>query len=282
MNTRSLIITSILTAALTLAGTTTRAQEPIAETAHDVESDLTIALELEVDVSDAALSSTVTTATEAEFAKLRDGHGLAAATDAADVVMHVSVWQPEPSALVIDASVEFEGTTLDEQVGVVCMGCDAQEIAAKSLAILPAAIEQAQEARAEQEPPAPKIAADDVEEESAPATPSRRLGPVGYVGIAAGVLGLGGTIAGAVFLHRGKVIEGDPGAPIVDYTDYRPLGVGLLGAGLGVMVVGNVLLGVDLGVLRDRRSGRSNARAQLTGLGVSAEHGAGVTIHGRF
>lgn len=281
MKNHSPIVTALLTAALTLAGTTAVAQEPVAGAAEPGVSDLTITMKLELDVPDEALSSAVKKATEAELARLRDAHGLAASTGVADLVIYVKVWQPEPNALVIDSSVEFDGDTLGSQVGVVCMDCAAQEIATKSLSILPAVAEKAHEARAEAEPPPPEVVPDDVAQEPAP-SPSRRLGPVGYVGIAAGVLGLGSTIVGALFLHRGKVIEGDPGAPIVDYTDYRPLGVGLLGAGLGVMVVGNVLLGVDLGVLRDRRDGRANNRAQLTGIRLAADDGASLAIHGRF
>ncbi|MFO7564313.1 MAG: hypothetical protein R6X02_16825 [Enhygromyxa sp.] len=273
-----------LIAALSLAAPVAWASEPSTEAASAAEPSLTIALEIDVEVGDESKQAAVVSATEAALGELEQQQGLQRAKgDPADLSLRVRIWQPEPKVLVVDSEVEFEGEILSHQEGVVCMDCSAEDAAAKALTILPEALDQARAARAQAEPPPPAI--EEASDEDAPPPSSKRpgvLGPVGYAGIGASVLGLGGAIVGAVYLHRGRVLENDPGAAVLEYTDHRPLGVGLLGAGLGVMVVGNVLLGVDLGILRPRRESRGSARIELTGVSVLARESRGVTISGRF
>ena len=285
MNIQFPIRAIVLAAALSSATVATaHAAEPASTTTQTASAQLSVALELTIEVEKPELGADIKRAVEAEFDALRAKHGLTAAADAesADLVVRVRVWQPEPTALIIDDSVAHAGETLSVREGEVCMSCSLAEVASKSLESVPAAAEQVRAARAAA---APEIEAQPdsmIEEPASGAGPKRRLGPAGYIGIAASGVGLGAGIVGGLLLHRGKTIDGDPGAPTLNYTDYRPLGAGLLGAGLGVMVLGNVLLAVDLSILRDRREQRANARAQVTGVSVYASAGAGLAIHGRF
>ncbi len=107
----------------------------------------------------------------------------------------------------------------------------------------------------------------------------RWLGPVGYLGIGAAALGLGGVIAGAVLLDRGVVVE-DVGMTTIELADYRRPGAALLGVGLGLLVIGNVALGVDLGVLANRRRARTLAR--LDGVAPIFGPQVGFVLAGRF
>ncbi|HLT36157.1 MAG TPA: hypothetical protein VK034_07725 [Enhygromyxa sp.] len=271
-----------LAAALSLATPFAHASEPAAGTEATVESQLTIAVELDAE-ADEQTKPEIVAATEAELANLEQQHGLVRAqSNTPDLLLRVRIWQPEPNVLVIDSSVEFEGEVLGQQEGVVCMDCSVKDAAAKSMTILPAAVEQARAARAASQPPPPVVTEEQVDESAPVQRRTRALGPVGYVGIAASVLGLGSTIVGTVYLYRGKDVEGDPGAPVIEYTNYIPLGLGLIGAGVGVMVVGNVLLGVDLGILRTRREQRASARARITRVGLLASHEVGLTLSGQF
>ena len=103
----------------------------------------------------------------------------------------------------------------------------------------------------------------------------RALGPVGYVGISASVLGLGSTLAGAVLLARADRLAEPTGLTIVNY---RPPGWALVGVGLTAMVAGNVLLGVDLAVLRRRKA----QSARVTGVGMSVAGAPGLLVEGQF
>jgi hypothetical protein len=198
-----------------------------------------------------------------------------------DVTMRVRITQPEGQAAVylITATAELDGETIAETREQVCLRCTPDEVASESLTILPGAVEQARKALAEAEPPPPEPTIDEPEDEPFVDARVAPLGPAGYVGIAASAVGLGAAIAGTVLMYRGEVVTSDPGAPEVQTTDYRTVGVALVGAGLGTMVLGNVLLAVDLGVLRERRS---EARAELTGVGLLTRGATGLSVQGRF
>jgi hypothetical protein len=283
-----------LALALALAGLSSTSQvahasEPVPTTQTEIP--LTSALELEVAVDDPGTREAITEATEAEFERLQAEHQLERGSEAAELIVRVRIWQPEPHAVVIDAEIRLDEQAIAGQEGLVCMGCEVAELARSSLALVPEAVADAREARARARPPQAEASASDLPRASEVDSNRRRdraLGPVGYAGIAASGVGLGTVIVGAVFVHRGQQIEGDPGAPVLDYTDYRPLGVALVGAGLGVMVVGNVLLGVDLGLLRDRRrQRRAGQAARVTGFGLDfagqgGGQGGAVTIRGQF
>ncbi len=104
------------------------------------------------------------------------------------------------------------------------------------------------------------------------------IGPMGIAGIVLGSAGLGTTIAGAVDLGRGRVVEPSTRTGFDRGTDYRPRGRALLGAGLGMAVVGAVLVAVDVGLRAKKRKQRPLVEAN-----VSVRPGfAGVYVGGRF
>jgi hypothetical protein len=88
-------------------------------------------------------------------------------------------------------------------------------------------------------------------ERSAIDAPSRRLGPLGRVGIGASVAGAGMTTAGALLVLRPREIRGEPGS--VETRNLRDAGVGLATSGGLVVATGVALLVVDL-VSQRRRS----------------------------
>lgn len=202
----------------------------------------------------------------------------------ADVLIQVdiSVTQPDAPVQVIQSVAVIDGEIVARGETQSCVRCEAPELVDRSLELLPRAVEALQQhrdnERAEAEAAAAAAPASEPVSDMAPQESKRvRLGPVGYVGIASTVVGLGATIAGGVFLSRGEVVEE---ANInVTTRDYRPAGWAMLGAGAAVMVVGNVLLGVDLGILSRRRAGQ---RARVTGLGLMVADGSGVVVSGRF
>ena len=156
-----------------------------------------------------------------------------------------------------------------------CLNCTVDELVAELLKNLEwaaaLAIERRAEIAAEPEPephsdPSTKSAAEPIPE----ARP--RPGPVGYVAISSSAVGLGGAIAAGVFLDRGAQRD--------NFDDYKVPAGSLLGAGLGLMAIGTVLLAVDLGVLAKRR-GRG-AAAEVEGVSVTMQRGVGVAAFGRF
>lgn len=197
----------------------------------------------------------------------------------ADLIMRTDISRPDgqTSVYLITTTIEFEGEIIREVREDVCLRCTAAEVAAESLTVLPDAAGQAVEARANAAPPEPPPPV--VESLDEPiACPTRRpLGPLGYVGVASMGVGLGAAIAGAVLLHRGRVVTSSPGALELETVDHRPAGVALTGAGLGVVVIGNVLFALDLSVLRHRKHGR----VELSQVGMMTDAG-GFVLSGRF
>ncbi|KIG15275.1 hypothetical protein DB30_05819 [Enhygromyxa salina] len=278
---RASFIAALTLGSLSLASTAA-AQDPASNRAQPEDHPLTVALELGVEGLPKDLQPEVLSITQAELEQLGATHGFTLATnDAPDLVMRATVSQPkgQTSVFLISSSVEFEGKTISEAKEDVCLRCTPSEVAAESLAILPDAVAHARKARAEAAPPPLPPDDEQPKEDPVGAVHVRSLGPAGYAGIASSALGLGAAIAGTVVLHRGLVVTSEPGAPIVDTIDYRPPGVAMLGAGLGLMVVGNVLLALDLSVLHKRRAATT---AKVTGFGLTTQNGAGLTIRGQF
>jgi hypothetical protein len=116
-------------------------------------------------------------------------------------------------------------------------------------------------------------------EDDGGAEPKRRpIGPLGGAGIGIAAAGLGVTIAGAVQWSRGRVPNDDLTSRISEGRDYTTQGQVLVGIGVGALVVGAVMLGVDMGVLAKRRSGEARARISPT---IGPER-AGLVVQGRF
>jgi hypothetical protein len=258
-------------------------QDPVATAATAEPLPLTVTYELTIDEVPEALRASVLALTQAEFEALAATHNLelAAAEQPPDLFLRATVSRPEgqSSVFLISSSVEFEGRTISERREDVCLRCTPPEVASESLVLLPEAAEQVRKARADAAPPAPDPSIEEPANEPIIAKRVAPLGPVGYVGIASSALGLGAAIAGSVVLHRGVIVTSEPGAIVIDSIDNRPVGVALVGAGLGVMVVGNVLLALDLSVLHKRRAATA---ARLTSVGLTTNNGAGVSFHGRF
>jgi hypothetical protein len=108
--------------------------------------------------------------------------------------------------------------------------------------------------------------------------PPKPIGPLGGAGIGLAVAGLGVTIAGAVQWSRGRVPNDDITSPVSEGRDYTGQGQLLVGIGAGVLVVGAVMLGVDLGVLAKKRKRGHQARI----LPVVGPKQAGLVLRGRF
>ena len=103
--------------------------------------------------------------------------------------------------------------------------------------------------------------------------PRRKIGPVGYGGIAAAVVGVAGIAGGAVLLARGEELSLEPDQRFQRIDDYRPWGGALVGVGGVVFVTGVVLVVLDQTVLRKRRkraADRGGIRPALHARGATA------------
>jgi hypothetical protein len=118
--------------------------------------------------------------------------------------------------------------------------------------------------------------------DTSPTESTRPIGPLGYVGIGIGVLGLGGVVWGAVDLSRGRVYDSPPDAGDLyrTGTDHTFRGKVLLGAGAGVVVVGGALLITDLMIHRKRRA-QATSRAHVPAPFISPT-AVGLAWTGRF
>ena len=106
------------------------------------------------------------------------------------------------------------------------------------------------------------------------------MGPLGGAGIGLGVLGLGGVIAGAVELSRGKVYDDPTTKPLKQtFVDHTPVGGVLVGAGAAVFIAGTVMLVVDV-VGRSKKRKQQRAQRQVAYPLLSpGMMGAGYTVN---
>jgi len=110
--------------------------------------------------------------------------------------------------------------------------------------------------------------------------PPKPIGALGYVGVGAASLGIGATIAGAVEISRGVVVESD-GNEQRDRIDHRSPGIALVGVGVTVMVVGLAILAVDLGVRAKKRKLQA-PRAQTRLFPIFTHESVGLGVFGTF
>lgn len=113
-----------------------------------------------------------------------------------------------------------------------------------------------------------------------PEPQTRPIGALGYAGIETATLGLGATIAGAVELSRGVVIESF-GNEQRNRIDHRPPGIALVGVGATALAVGLVILGVDLGVRAKKRKART-PRDQARLFPIIIRDSVGLGVSGAF
>lgn len=164
-----------------------------------------------------------------------------------------------------------------------CLQCSPADVVANLLSNVASAAAAVLESRAELATAASvDVPVAEVPHLVTPPSPPRvrTIGATSYVGFASAAVGVGATIWGAVLINRGVVVESEPLGVTQKWTDYRPTGIALMGVGLGMVVIGNVLVGVDLGVLLPRRHAR--AQAQIDGVSVTTAGGPGLAIRGRF
>lgn len=140
----------------------------------------------------------------------------------------------------------------------VCKFCPQTMLADTVAKNLPGAFDRLEQAEAEatapgeptetstQTPVEPKIPEDE---------PPKRVRPIGWLGITGAVVAGGGlatTIAGAVRLSQGRVVE-PSASSMSSVTDYRPQGVALVGVGVAAVAVGAAALVADLVVRKKKR-----------------------------
>jgi hypothetical protein len=280
---------AILAAALTVAAVSVPAAAAPPESTVEAPSvePISVHIEIVADTLSNTMRTKVTAEVEQQFADIAPAHGLVQAeSPAAELVIRLEFTQPDPKVgvFVTHALAVYSGDVLQRDEARTCVQCTASEVAADGLKILVPAADLVEARRAEAaaqrqaeldaaEPPPPVV-------DAPPRSAVRhRIGPVGYVGISSSAIGLGTAIAGAVLLNRGSVPTSTD-ATFISVINYRPAGQALAGVGLGLMVVGNVLLAVDLGIFAPRRESR--ARVKIAGVTVVAEHGPGVVVNGRF
>lgn len=178
-------------------------------------------------------------------------------TDTADHKLSVHVEWAEGSTT--DFLVTLQTSYQDdaaEPESFECEECSATELLDRTEAQAKLALEQLflrteDELEPESEPPpAPPP------EPSPPPRPRRKLGGLGWGGVASLSLGVSGLAAGGVFLGLGQVrLESDP----TSLRDFRPAGYAALGIGGAALVTGAVLLAVDL-----RRSSPDTTARRVT------------------
>jgi hypothetical protein len=183
----------------------------------------------------------------------------------------------------------------EQEITLECKLCDEPKLAATVAARVPEllAVLEVQEGEGVAAEPAggaePTGAGEPVEPQTKPAAEpraelevggrTRKLGPVGWAGIATGVAGFAGIAVGAVYLHRGTERRLAEDVLYEQVDDHRPMGGALLGVGSTLALTGVVLVIVDATVLAKRRA-RHGSHAHL-GV-VQLVGGGGIAATGRF
>lgn len=170
--------------------------------------------------------------------------------------------------------------SLGEAASLTCSGCVEAKLVRTISEGVPAALVRIDElVAANAEPTAPTPA------EPTPAEPpAARVPPIGALGIVGSIIAAGGVatlVAGGLELDRGLVDDIDLANEFGSQTDHRPLGRALLGAGIGVALVGVALLATDVAIRAKKRKA-SAPRQSLTITPAWRPDYAGIGIGGRF
>lgn len=203
----------------------------------------------------------------------------------ADAVIKVGLrWQVYlDSHYEIRVEVQRAGSTQLVTDSLECVLCDGTKLAAVLVDEVPSLLRHLEvtspEEESETEAGPPVSVATSGAPADEPAPRAKPLGPVGYAGIAASIVGGVGIAVGAVSLARGEqeTLEGNPRFQRID--DYRPRGAALVGVGGAVFVAGVVMIVVDQTVLKRRRV--RSARRPLVSPTVHA-NGAALTVSAHF
>lgn len=121
---------------------------------------------------------------------------------------------------------------------------------------------------------------EDTGEDGEPVEVPAPIGPLGIGGAIGLAAGLGLSIAGGVELGRGLVDDIDLAKEVGSQADHRPPGRVLLGAGIGVAVVGVALLATDVALRAKKRKAASQHSISINPT-LRPDH-AGISISGRF
>lgn len=109
---------------------------------------------------------------------------------------------------------------------------------------------------------------------------ARKVGPVGWAGVASLALGVGVTVGGIIVLSEDPTVQLQPLDRHVEETiSRRPLGIGLTATGASLLGAGIVMLVLDQTILRRRRA-RGRASAEVV-PSISPTR-AGLALTGRF
>lgn len=122
---------------------------------------------------------------------------------------------------------------------------------------------------------------DDTGDGSEPVEVPRPIGPLGIGGAIGLAAGLGLSIAGSVELGRGVVVDIDLAKEIGTQIDHRPAGRALLGAGIGVAVVGIALLATDVAIRAKKRKAAASQHSVTITPALRPDY-AGIGLGGRF
>lgn len=223
---------------------------------------------------------------------LREQHGaeVTEAEDAPAILIGLAWEDYERTVYRIRVETQRPGEEPQEVVAFTARCIDSSALTKAVVDRLPAALEQLAEVAepATVEPEVESASGGDqgkteVEPEATdvPGEPrARRVGAVGYAGIASMVAGLGVTAGGVVVLLEDPSERVRPGHPAdLEVSDRVPLGGALTGIGAGLLVAGATMLVVDQTVLRRRREGKARTSAWVP---VLWSGGAGLSWSGRF
>lgn len=157
----------------------------------------------------------------------------------------------------------------------VCKFCPQGMVADTIAKELPAALDLLDQAAASE---SAELGGEPQVEASDQGTPTDEpVKPIGWLGITGAVVAGGGlatTIAGAVRIGQGEVVDSAMTSQ-QRVTDSRPQGLVLLGVGTSVLLLGTTALVVDLVMRKRKRDGVALGPAWLP-------RGAGISVSGRF
>lgn len=127
----------------------------------------------------------------------------------------------------------------------------------------------------------PASSNEDTGEETGTIDPPPPIGPLGIGGAIGLAAGLGLSISGGVELGRGLVDNIDLAKETGSQADHRPPGRVLLGAGIGVAVVGIALLATDLALRAKKRKAAASQHSVTVAPALRPDY-AGIGLGGRF
>lgn len=154
----------------------------------------------------------------------------------------------------------------------VCELCNSKELLTMVDAQVATALSELQlEEPPPEAKPAPVVSAPEV----APASTAKRVGPLGWGGLALLVAGTGTAVAGGILIGKGKEETLANDTRLLRSVNYRRPGIIVLSVGTAAALAGGAMFVIDQ--VRRRPSKREIAMAPVFGFGM-----AGVALAGKF